>query len=361
MKKLKVLHVINNLEVGGAERVLYLILQELSAYPDLDITLVSLEGHGSLENDFRQLPINFKKFKYHLFIPIFRKFEPYFRFRLWLFALKLRPDVIHGHLIKGEDFAKVLGALLSCPVITTSHDSLVRPGKKQRWLNRYLTRATAVSAAVSKHLQEYYGIPEDKIIVIPDAIKVEDYRKSTKKWDSSKPVFIYTGRLIELKGVQFAIRGLLKLKGEYPGIKFYIYGDGNYRPALEKFVNENKADFVVFKGRVANLPEAYKSGDIFVLPSRSEGFSMATLEAAASGKPLLATKTGAIADMLIEGKNGYFIKYGEPDSIYLGAKTIIEGDVPGMGKKSMGIAVGHFAIEYIAKKYYNLYLRVTKK
>jgi glycosyltransferase involved in cell wall biosynthesis len=360
-KKIRVLHIINNLGIGGAERVLLLLLEELSRRDDLDITLVSLEGHGDLTEDFEKLPIKLKKFKYHLFIPIFERFDPCFRIGLWLYAKSINPDIIHGHLIRGEDFAKVLGGVLGKPVITTSHDCCIFPGRKQKFFNRFLTRAVGVSKLVADHLHDIYRLPEDIISVIPNAIKTDDFRESVKKFDIKEPIFIYIGRLIDSKGVQFAIEGLAKLRDSYPKMKFLIFGDGWYRGKLEKNVAENKYDFVEFRGKIRDIAAALKEGDIFVLPSMSEGFSMAVLEAIAAGKPVIATKTGAIPEMLSEGKNGYFVKYGKASEIATAAKKLLQSDIPVMQKTSMEIAKSHFSIEKVALKYYNLYLNVLRR
>jgi len=356
MEKIKVLHIINNLGVGGAERVLLLLLEELSKKKDIEIYLVSLEGHGELEDEFKKLPINFKKFHFHLFNPFFRRFELYFRLRLFLYAKKVNPNIIHGHLIKGEDFAKVLGGLLNKPVLTTSHDCYIHPGRKQKWLNRYLTKAIAVSEIVKDHLVKVYGLSGDKIIVIPNGIRSEEYRGSLKEFSEKKPVFMYLGRLIEKKGVQFAIEGLSSLVKEFPGIKFLIFGDGPYRADLERIVREKSYDFVEFRGLVKDVPGSFREGDVFILPSKSEGFSMGVLEAIASGKPVIATKTGAIPGMVEEGINGYFVEYGKAKDIEISGRKILDRDISEMQLASLEKAKDQFDIEIISKKYYNLYL-----
>lgn len=357
---MKVLHIINNLGVGGAERVLLLLLEELSKREDIEITLVSLEGHGALNEEFEKLPIKLKRFRFHLFIPVFERLDPCFRFGLWIYVKKLNPDVIHGHLIRGEDFAKVLGGLLHKPVVTTSHDCCIFPGRKQKFFNRFLTRAVGVSDIVAKHLHDIYRLPREMISVIPNAVKIGEFAVAVKKFDEREPVFIYVGRLIDSKGVQFAIEGLAALRVDYPKLKLIIFGDGWYRGKLEGIVNENDYDFVEFRGMVRDIPAALKEGDIFIMPSLSEGFSMAVLEAIAAGKPIIATKTGAIPEMLFEGENGSFVKYGKASDITTAARKLLASDIESAQSRSLAIAKSHFSIERVALKYYNLYLSMGK-
>lgn len=173
-RKIKIMHIINNLEVGGAEKMLILLLSELSKMSDVELYLVSLEGHGPL---IKQVPssVIIKNFKYKLFGRLSR-FDHNIRLGLLSYVKSVKPDIIHGHLFRGEDIAKTVGGLTKTPVITTSHDILINPGRKDRMLNRFLTKAVAVSAIVAKHLKKAYKISENKITIIPNAIDIKSRR-----------------------------------------------------------------------------------------------------------------------------------------------------------------------------------------
>lgn len=357
------MHIINNLEIGGAEKMLVLLLKELSKRDDLETYLVSLEGHGSLLSDIPNR-VHIKEFKFHLFTPRFlNKFIPDFRFRLLRYVLKIKPNVIHGHLIKGEDFTKLLGALTGTPVITTSHDILIRPGFKAKFLNRYTTKAVAVSKIVANHLKIAYGLDDKKIEIIPNAIETELFEKGKKKFDINKPVFLYIGRLLKSKGIDDAIIGLAKLRDEYPKLEFLIYGKevfDSYKKYLENLVHKKNWGFVKFMGKTNDVPSALRKGDIFVLPSQSEGFAISVLEAAAASKPIIATRTGAMEILIKDNKSGIFIEWNKPDQIYKAAKKILDGNlVESFGKESNKIARNSFDIKEVEKSYYDLYIRTA--
>lgn len=361
-EKIKVMHVINNMEVGGAERMLVLLANELSKRDDIEVYIVSLEGHGPLSKNLSGRVI-YKEFKYHLFTPILRRLDPYFRLGLYFYAHRIKPDIIHGHLFKGEGFAKLLGALMHKPVLITLHDTLSIPGKKVRFLNRHVTKAIAVSKVVAQHLTRVYGIKSDKVIIIPNAIDAQEFGKGTKTYNQAKPVFIYIGRLLESKGVDDAIIGLAKLQPEYPGIKLLIYGKAvhdSYKRYLEGIVKRNKWNFVEFMGRTDDVPAALKNGDIFVLPSQTEGFAISVLEAAAAGKPAIATKTGAIPEIVIDGVSGVLIDWHKPDQIYRAAKDILDNDlVKQYGEAAQKIAREKFDIKKVSGMLYDLYRSIN--
>lgn len=358
-KKIKIMHIINNLQVGGAEKMLVLLLNNLAKRPDIEIYLVSLEGSGHLANELSN-KIHIKEFKYRLFFaPLLNKLDLNFRFGLFNYVLNIKPDIIHGHLFKGEDFAKVLGALTKTPVVTTSHDMLIWPGRKVKFLNKYLNKAIAVSGIVAKHLKKAYELDDDKIEVIPNAIDVELFKKGRKKFNQDRPVFLYIGRLLKSKGIDNAMKGLARLRDEYPEMEFLVYGKEvfkSYRDYLDKLVAKNNWDFVKFMGKTDDVPAALKAGDIFISPSQSEGFGISVLEAAAASKPIVATRTGAIPEMLVDGKNGYFVDWASPVQIFNACKKILDNRlVDSMGKESVKIASRSFNIDKVIKNHLELY------
>ena len=363
-KKIKVMHIINNLQVGGAEKILVLLANELSKRDDLEIYIVSLEGHGVLMNDLSKR-VNLKEFEYKLFRPKFSRIDPNFRLGLFNYIKKIKPDIIHGHLFKGEDFAKVMGAFTKIPVITTSHDTLVWPSRRNRFFNRYLLKAVAVSDIVAKHLELAYGLNKKIIEIIPNAIDTKLFESGKKKFDIKKPVFLYIGRLLKSKGIDDAIKGLSKLQAYYPEMKFLIYGKEvykEYKEYLDKLVSDNKYNFVKFMGRTDDVPMALGQGDIFVLPSQTEGFAISVLEAAAASKPIIATKVGAIGDMVKEGKSGLFVDWNKPDQIYKAAKKLLDNNlVKRYGEESQKIAQKSFSIGKVEKMYYELYKEVVNE
>lgn len=361
-KKIKILHIINNLEIGGAEKILVLLLSELSKRENIEIYLVLLEGHGSLVKNLPAM-VHLKKFNYHLFSPRFiNRFFPDFRFGLLRYVREIKPDIIHGHLIKGEDFAKVLGALTKTPVVTTLHDTIIKPSYKTRLLNQFVVKAVGVSNIVADYLKSAYGYEDSKIEVIPNAIETELFEKGKKKFDINKPVFLYIGRLLESKGIEDAIRGLAKLKVDYPTIEFLVFGKavfGTYQEHLDKIVLENHWDFVKFMGRTDDVPAALGEGDIFVLPSQTEGFAISVLEAAAASKPVIATNTGAINLLVKNGESGIYVEWNRPDHIYQAAKKILDENlVEAYGKRAEEIAKKSYDINKISEMYVKLYQKI---
>lgn len=364
-KKTKVLHVINNLKIGGAEKILTLLLKELAKRPDLELHLILLEGGGPL---VKELPkeVATKIFTYRLFWPKgLSLLVPRFRFSLWNYVRQIQPDIIHGHLFQGEDFAKVLGMVFKKPVVVTTHDTMVWAGRRSRLLNRFLVKGVAVSKPVAKYLRAEYQLPAKKVTVIPNAIDAKLFSQAGKKFNPQKPVFIYIGRLLKLKGIEDAIKGLARLQKDCPKLEFLVYGKAvfpEYLRELKKLVADNQWSFVKFMGPTNDVPRALAKADIFISPSETEGFGMSVLEAAVAGKPVIATKVGAIPEIIKDGVSGFLVEYNQPEQIYQVAKKILDKNlVASFGRQAQKQANQRYDLPTISEQYYQLYQEIIKK
>ena len=361
--KIKILHIINNFGMGGAETFLALLLKYLKEYDDIELVVFTLTGGGPLEKEIMKLGIEYKKFHYHIFTRYVHRFDPFIRPRLLFNVWREKPDIIHGHLLGSDLASKILGGILNIPVITTQHDTMIaHPGEKHYFANRFLTKAVAVSSVVEEYLHKTFRIERNKIVVIPDGIEIEKYSVGKKEYNASCPVLGFVGRLIYLKGVQDIIKSLVLLKNEFPNIKLVVIGDGEYRNELESLSRQLAvSDMIDFKGRLTDTANALAEFDISILPSETEGFSMAVLESCAASKPIIGTCTGAISDMVVSGENGYFVHFGKPEEIYNAVKSILSNNnVEEFGNKSFERVKDDFSIGKVARMYYNLYRDVKK-
>jgi len=132
-----------------------------------------------------------------------------------------------------------------------------------------------------------------------------------------KSDFIFVGRLIPEKGVDFLLKALAIIKEEFPDFKTIIVGDGPERTKLEKLSKElGIRDNIVFTGPLASYTEVIaliKASKVFAFPSRREGFGMVVLEAMASGRPVVTVWNlmNASAYLVENGKTGFVTRADE--------------------------------------------------
>ncbi len=134
---------------------------------------------------------------------------------------------------------------------------------------------------------------------------------------SENSVVVSVGRLVPRKGQDRLIQALPLIRKMIPNVHLLLVGEGKYRKSLEKMVEEQKVqDLVTFVGRVQyrQLPEYFRCGDIFAMPSRSrmaglevEGLGIVYLEASGCGLPVIAGNSGGAPDAVVDGVTGIVV------------------------------------------------------
>jgi glycosyltransferase involved in cell wall biosynthesis len=154
---------------------------------------------------------------------------------------------------------------------------------------------------------------------------------------SGQTVFLYSGQLIERKGVDVLIRAFERVGRTSTQIALVILGDGPLRDALKASVPSEMTNRVHFVGHVpqADLPAYFATADAFVFPSRHDGWGVVINEACAARLPVIATRqAGAVGDLIIDGVNGFVVEREDVDGI--AAKMQFLVDHPSERKK-MGL------------------------
>lgn len=171
---------------------------------------------------------------------------------------------------------------------------------------------------------------------------------------SGKSVIVSVGRLVPRKGQDRLIQALPLIRSTIHDAHLLLVGEGSYRRALEKLVEEEKVkDHVTFVGRVPynQLPEYFRCGDIFAMPSRSriaglevEGLGIVYLEASASGLPVIAGNSGGAPDAVVDGVTGIVVDGTNINAIAAAIVRVLSDPAK---QKAMG-AVG---IEWVASSW----------
>ncbi len=129
-----------------------------------------------------------------------------------------------------------------------------------------------------------------------------------KPKDGNDLVVLFVGSLTPTKGLTYLIQAIPIVLQRFPNVKFWIAGEGILRPKLEALVKALRIERnVVFLGYRNDIPELLGKSDVFVLPSVSEGVSLALLQAGASGKACVATNVGGNVEVISEGVDGFLV------------------------------------------------------
>lgn len=155
-----------------------------------------------------------------------------------------------------------------------------------------------------------WGFRREEIRIIYSGVDTNLYRPGEK---FSEPTVIYVGRLKKYKRIELAMETVARVAEEIP-LRFHIVGDGEYRPALEKFARaRNMTGYTVFHGFV---PQAEKSRLLagawaMINTSVKEGWGLVNTEAQACGTPVVAFDVPGIRESLLPGKTGFLVPFGD--------------------------------------------------
>jgi glycosyltransferase involved in cell wall biosynthesis len=174
-----------------------------------------------------------------------------------------------------------------------------------------------VSRGVERELREHYDIGPAPVKIVPNAADLEIFKPISEAdrlaWrrenglGAEDVVIIFAGGEWVRKGLDLAIRALAQVPD--PRAKLFIAGDDAAKATLKALAAEcNVTDRVIFGGFRRDVPIALASSDIFLFPSWYEAFSLATIEAAACGLPVVATSINGTEDFIQPGINGDFVK-----------------------------------------------------
>lgn len=235
---------------------------------------------------------------------------------------------------------------------------------RDRWMlrgGRY-RRIVAISERVRKQLKEHYGVPDARIITIPNGINLARFDPANLKSRAEVrrsfgiaqgvSLLLFVGSQFRLKGLEFAIRALPEMKT--PAVLLVVGGDvaAPYKRLAEQLGVRER---VIFAGARSDLPKIYPAADAFVLPTLYETFALVCLEAMASGLPVLASPVGGIEDYLRDGENGFHIPR-EPQAIALKLDRLLNDPELHARIREGGLATAKaYAWEKIAKQYLRLF------
>ena len=190
---------------------------------------------------------------------------------------------------------------------------------EKRVIEKESKKIISVSEGVKREILENYDVPEDKIIVIPNGVDIDEFKPDEERKKSIRErygikedevILMFSGYEFKRKGLRYIIEALPQVKGE---VKLLVIGKDNPKPYKELALTLGVSDKIIFAGFVPDISEYYAASDVFVFPTAYEAFSLATLEAVASGLPILATKVNGTEELIEEGYNGFFIKRDPAD------------------------------------------------
>jgi glycosyltransferase involved in cell wall biosynthesis len=209
----------------------------------------------------------------------------------------------------------------------------------------------AVSEEVRRHCIEVDGIDPSRVQTVYNGLDLADWNADARSEERAREsggesIVATVGNIRRVKGHDVFIRAAASVAEKFPHTSFRIAGDvlePEYFQELQALVHELKlSDRFHFVGGVSNLRDYLSAAEVFVLPSRSEGFSNAIVEAMAAALPVVATNVGGNAEAVQDGVSGVIVPPDDPDAL---ASAIVDLLSDTAKAKQMGQAGKRLAAE----------------
>ncbi|MFM9909449.1 MAG: N-acetyl-alpha-D-glucosaminyl L-malate synthase BshA [Chitinophagaceae bacterium] len=227
---------------------------------------------------------------------------------------------------------------IKIPIITTLHGTDITLVGKDASFEPVITfsinqsdAVTAVSESLKKDTYKYFNVKKD-IHVIPNFVCLEDYvitnNQCQKKMyaPNGEKLLIHVSNFRKVKRVDDVLRVFDKVRKKIPA-KLILVGDGPERNNIEKLCRElDTCDDIKSLGKIVNPEQVLLIADLFLLPSETESFGLAALEAMAAKVPVISTNTGGLPEVNIHGYSGFLSDVGDVDDMAKNAIYILEDE-----------------------------------
>ncbi len=279
-------------------------------------------------------------------------------------------DLIHVHYaIPHATSAWIAQQMLGSdgpPVVTTLHGTditLVGIHPSFQPITSFSIRKSDGITTVSQFLKDEtvrdFGVAEEDIEVIPNFLDTNVYepgkepcRRDTLAEPGEK-ILMHVSNFRPVKRVSDVVSVFAAVAGRMPA-RLIMIGDGPERPrAVERAKALGVADRVVFLGKHGAVEELLPCADLFLLPSASESFGLAALEAMASGAPVIASNVGGLPEVVPNGEAGYLVESGDLEGMTDAALEILSDPDrwKAFSEAGRALAVERFSADRVVPKY----------
>lgn len=336
---MRVAHIIKVTRISGAERHLLVLLSALRQQNVDAHLLILVEDDNPMEDMVgaakdRGIPLRR--------LTIYRDYDLTLLFKLRRALRQLKPDIVHTHLIHADLYGLFAAKLAGIPAVISSRHNDDQFRFHPIWQRicppiwRLTNGGIAISEAIRDFMIEVEGAPVEKITLVhyglehqwiaDDALRATRQNLSAElRLDSEALLLGMVCRIVEQKGIPYALRACQQIQERFPTANLVIAGDGDQRPQLEALARELGIDANVhwlgWRGDAAKLIGAF---DVLLMPSLWEGFGLVLLEAMSRRVPVIASRVSAIPEVVAHGETGLLVEARDVDALAAAMTRLLE-------------------------------------
>ncbi|HXW07190.1 MAG TPA: glycosyltransferase [Vicinamibacterales bacterium] len=293
--------------------------------------------------------------------------------RLSRLVKQLGPDIVHAHdphAVAMAALALSMSTQLTKPPLVASRrvDFRLRGTALSRWKYRQVDCFICASEAIRQLLLKD-GVPPARAVTVHEGIdlgRVEaapPAKLHEELWlPHHAPLVGNVAALVPHKGQRHLIDAAAQVVRRVPDARFVIAGEGELRTSLERQIREHHLEkHVLLAGFRPDVLSVHKAFDVFVMSSVTEGLGTSLLDAMACGKPIVATRTGGIPEVVVDGETGLLVPPRDAGAMADAIVTMLtDGELRGrMGRAGLTRARRRFTAERMVQSTLRIYQRVA--
>jgi glycosyltransferase involved in cell wall biosynthesis len=317
-RPIRLLLVVDSLEVGGAERQVVDLAVALRR-GGYRVTVACSISDG-LASPLEEAGVPVRPLMGRL---AKRRLSLAYAWRLRRLLREERFDLVHAHIYASTAAAAIATLGTGVPLVITEHTEACWQYWRARWVSRWVYwrvgRIIAVSTPIRRRLIERDDVHPDLIAIVPNAVVPTSEERADAPLPAElheRPLVGVVARLQPEKGVANFVKAAARVVTQFPEAHFVIAGDGPLRQELAALAEDlDLGSRVHFLGFRSDASALMRSLDVLVVPSLTEGSPLVTLEAMAAGVPVVASAVGGIPDQIRHDKEGLLVPPGDTGAL----------------------------------------------
>jgi len=360
----RILYLITELDVGGAEKNLFRLAVALRDR-GWDVEVAALSGRGEVGKWLaaEAIPVHYVGMDF--------KAGPLGFARLVRVIRAARPDILHTFLFHANVAGRLASLFARAPIVVSSVRVAERRRRSHLFMDCLTQSMVDVEVCVSEGVRQFTAarahISQRKLVVIANPVEKPvasrprlDVRRELGASDADV-VVLSVGRLDPQKGGLYLVAAAKELLASRRALLFVVAGEGPQRPALEAAIAAASiGEHFKLLGWRRDAADLYAAADIFVLPSLWEGMSNSLLEAAASGLACVATSVEGSTEIIDQGRTGLLVPPSDSRALSTAVASLID-DAPlrrRLGLEAAAKVAAEYSLERFVSAHAALYSRL---
>ncbi len=276
---------------------------------------------------------------------------------------ELKPNIVHTHLFAAEWWGRAAAHSARVPVVSTLHNLDIADGWWRNTLKRITASRTQRYVAASEAIKQYavrtFGLKPHSVAVVRYGIDVALYTKCVQPMFGEPIKILMLGRFTKQKNPLLALRALAHMQNM--SWQLSVVGEGDLQEDIEKTILKLGLTSKVSVGKpTAAIAELLGKHDMLIMPSRWEGLGIVALEAMAAGRPVVASRTGGLVEIIKDGTTGFLVEPGSELELANRLAWCFKhtAEMKEMSARATQFAREHFGLQNMVSAYAEVYWSV---